>query len=163
MTEFNYPECTTSVITALAIFRKHYPHYRAADIARTIAKAVDYLHKAQRPEGGWFGSWGICFTYATQFALESLALVGETYENSASVRKACDFLVSRQRADGGWGESYKVRLCHHAVAARRGADACVLSVVRDERVGGTRADAGRADLLGDDGAHLRALSEAGAY
>ena len=76
---------------------------------RTITKAVDFLHKAQRPEGPWFGSWGICFTYATQFALESLSLVGETYENSKSVRRACDFLVSKQRADGGWGESYKVR------------------------------------------------------
>nr|APO20484.1 lanosterol synthase [Ganoderma lucidum] len=107
MTEFNYPECTTSVITALAIFRKHYPYYRTADIQRTITHAVDYLHKAQRPEGGWFGSWGICFTYATQFALESLALVGETYETSAASRRACEFLVSKQRADGGWGESYK--------------------------------------------------------
>jgi hypothetical protein len=56
------------------------------------------------------GSWGICFTYATMFALESLSLVGETYETSQSARRACDFLVSKQRADGGWGESYKV--CH---------------------------------------------------
>lgn len=32
MTEYCYPECTTSVITALAIFRKHYPDYRVADI-----------------------------------------------------------------------------------------------------------------------------------
>lgn len=32
MTEFNYPECTTSVITALSIFRKYYPKYRARDI-----------------------------------------------------------------------------------------------------------------------------------
>ena len=47
---------------------------------RTITKAVDYLHKVQKPDGPWFGSWGIFFTYATQFALESLALVGETYE-----------------------------------------------------------------------------------
>ncbi|KAI0714170.1 lanosterol synthase [Cerioporus squamosus] len=97
MTEFNYPECTTS----------HNPKYRANDIQRTITKAVDFLHKAQRPEGPWFGSWGICFTYATQFALESLSLVGETYVNSASARKACDFLIGKQRADGGWGESYK--------------------------------------------------------
>ena len=72
-----------------------------------ITRAVDYLHAAQKPEGGWFGSWGICFTYATQFALESLSLVGETYETSASARKACEFLLSKQRADGGWGESYK--------------------------------------------------------
>ena len=32
MIEHSYPECTTSVITALAIFTKHYPHYRAGDI-----------------------------------------------------------------------------------------------------------------------------------
>lgn len=31
--EYNYPECTTSVITSLSIFRKHYPTYRADDIA----------------------------------------------------------------------------------------------------------------------------------
>lgn len=50
MIEYNYPECTTSVvrllpvsmifiscpveqITSLSIFRKHYPNYRAADIS----------------------------------------------------------------------------------------------------------------------------------
>lgn len=72
--------------------------------------AIGYLHAAQKPEGAWVGSWGICFTYATQFALESLSLVGETYETSEYSRKACDFLIRKQRADGGWGESYKVRL-----------------------------------------------------
>lgn len=76
---------------------------------RAIHRAVKYLHAAQRPEGGWYGSWGICFTYATQFALESLSLVGETYATSERSRRACKFLVGKQRADGGWGESYKVR------------------------------------------------------
>ena len=52
---------------------------------------------------------GICFTYATMFALESLAIAGETHENSAAVRRACDFLVSKQMEDGGWGETYMVR------------------------------------------------------
>jgi lanosterol synthase len=69
---------------------------------------VDYLHKAQFPEGGWVGSWGICFTYATMFALESLSLVGENYGNSAYAHRACEYLISKQRGDGGWGESYKV-------------------------------------------------------
>ena len=32
MIEFCYPECTTSVITSLSIFRKYYPHYRVAEI-----------------------------------------------------------------------------------------------------------------------------------
>ncbi|KAH9840136.1 terpene synthase [Rhodofomes roseus] len=107
MIEHSYPECTTSVITALSIFRKYYPKYRSADIETVIKRAVKYLHNAQTPEGGWVGSWGICFTYAAQFACESLALVGETYDNSPYLRKACEFLLSHQRADGGWGESYK--------------------------------------------------------
>ena len=68
------------------------------------------------------GSWGICFTYATMFALESLSLVGETYETSKSARRACDFLVSKQRADGGWGESYKV--CHLPGALSDEAQSC---------------------------------------
>ena len=45
------------------------------------------------------------------FALESLALVGETYATSERVRKACHFLLSHQKEDGGWGESYEV--CRH--------------------------------------------------
>jgi lanosterol synthase len=108
MTEFEYPECTTSVITGLAIFKKRYPTYRNQEIDAITAKAIKYLHNSQYSHGGWFGSWGICFTYATMFALESLSLVGETYSTSPAARKACEFLVSKQREDGGWGESYKV-------------------------------------------------------
>jgi lanosterol synthase len=44
------------------------------------------------------------------FALESLAIAGETHENSAAVRRACDFLVSKQMEDGGWGETYMVSI-----------------------------------------------------
>jgi lanosterol synthase len=71
-------------------------------------RAVSYIHVAQDSCGAWLGRWGICFTYATMFALESLSLVGETYENSGTVRRACDFLISKQRVDGGWGESWEV-------------------------------------------------------
>jgi len=98
----------------------------------TITKAIDWIHSVQRPDGSWYGSWyvpssplplilsyegikglttrGICFTYATMFALESLAIAGETHENSAAVRRACDFLVSKQMEDGGWGETYMVSI-----------------------------------------------------
>ena len=51
---------------------------------------------------------GVCFTYATMFALESLGIAGETHDNSSRVRKACEFLKSKQKPDGGWGETYMV-------------------------------------------------------
>ena len=107
MVEYDYPECTTAVVTAYSLFSEYYPNYRADDIAESKARALEYIRNAQRPDGSWYGSWGICFTYAGMFALESLASVGETYANSPRVRKGCEFFLSKQMDDGGWGESYK--------------------------------------------------------
>jgi lanosterol synthase len=107
MVEYDYPECTTACITALMMFRKHYPDYRADEIRVFLDKALAYIRKDQRADGSWYGSWGICFTYAGMFALEALACAGETYENSERVRRACKFFTDRQMEDGGWGENYK--------------------------------------------------------
>jgi lanosterol synthase len=107
MVEYDYPECTTAVVTVLSLFQKYYPDYRAEEIKTIKSSAVEYIRRAQRPDGSWYGSWGVCFTYAAMFALESLSSVGETYASSARVRKACDFLMSKQMPDGGWGESYR--------------------------------------------------------
>ena len=107
MVEYDYPECTTACVIALATFRKSYPNYRAKDIQTFIDRALIYIRKAQRPDGSWYGAWGICFTYAGMFALESLALVGETYETSERVQRACKFFIDHQMPDGGWGETYK--------------------------------------------------------
>ncbi|KAK6354590.1 Lanosterol synthase (Oxidosqualene--lanosterol cyclase) [Orbilia brochopaga] len=106
MIEYEYPECTTAVVTGLVYFRKVDPEYRAEEIKKTIKDAVEWIKTAQRADGSWEGSWGICFSYAMMFALESLSLVGESCANSERVRRACAFLVSKQMADGGWGESY---------------------------------------------------------
>jgi lanosterol synthase len=107
MVEYDYPECTTACVTALNLFRKHDPEYRRQDIEKFLGGAMRYIRRSQRADGSWFGSWGICFTYAGMFALESLASAGETYENSERVRRACQFFLDRQMADGGWGESYR--------------------------------------------------------
>ena len=107
MVEYDYPECTTAVVTALQLFAKHHPAYRKAEIERVVDGAARYIRKAQREDGSWYGSWGICFTYAGMFALESLRSVGEVYSNSERAKRGCEFLLSKQMDDGGWGESYK--------------------------------------------------------
>jgi len=117
MVEYSYPECTTAVVTALALFREHHPNYRVAEIETTIQRAIGFIESSQRPDGSWYGSWGICFNYANMFALESLALTGHTWHNSPVVKKACEFILSKQMDDGGWGESYwssvKAEYIHH--------------------------------------------------
>ncbi|KAF2403058.1 oxidosqualene:lanosterol cyclase-like protein [Trichodelitschia bisporula] len=107
MVEYDYPECTTACISALNVFRKQYPDYRAKDIETFIQRAVSWIRSDQRADGSWYGAWAICFTYAGMFALQALRSMGETYANSERVRRACQFFLDRQMDDGGWGESYK--------------------------------------------------------
>ena len=121
--------------------------------SKTIARGIIFLHSTQQPEGGWVGSWGICFTYATMFALQGLCLADETYEKSESVRRACDFLVSKQRADGGWGESYKV--CHYLEDIHSGEAQFLGTVMRSSCMGRSRKYPGGPNVLGGDGTHVR--------
>ncbi|PWA02295.1 hypothetical protein BB558_001568 [Smittium angustum] len=106
MTEYTYPECTTSVVLGLTMFQKVYPNYRSEEIKNTIEKAVQFILNIQRDDGSWYGSWGICFTYAAMFAMNSLSSVGLNYGNCENVVKGCNFLLAHQNEDGGWGESY---------------------------------------------------------
>jgi lanosterol synthase len=115
MVEYDYPECTTAVVTALSLFRKHWPDYRTQEIKRFLDRAVAWIKTDQKKDGSWYGSWGICFTYAGMFALESLASYGETYQTSEHSRRGCDFFIAKQRADGGWSESFQVSAARTAL------------------------------------------------
>ena len=100
---YPFPECTTGVVT-LKLFLANItptPDYRVDDIREVIRKSLIYIKSSQRQDGSWY-SWGICFTYAAMFALETLEILGETYENSHDVRRAANFLLSKQMSDGGW-------------------------------------------------------------
>ncbi|KAJ6827087.1 cycloartenol synthase 2-like [Iris pallida] len=101
-----YVECTASVIMALSLFTKLYPGHRRKEITYCITKAVGAIERMQRPDGSWYGLWGICFTYGTWFGIKGLTAGGKSYNNSSRIRKACDFLLSKQLPSGGWGESY---------------------------------------------------------
>ncbi|XP_021294248.1 beta-amyrin synthase-like [Herrania umbratica] len=104
--EREYAECTSSAIQALVLFSQLCPGYRKEDIETSVANAVQFLEGSQMEDGSWYGSWAICYTYGTCFALAGLAAVGKTCRNSQIVRKACRFLLSKQQESGGWGESY---------------------------------------------------------
>uniref|UniRef100_A0A0D3G4V5 Terpene cyclase/mutase family member n=1 Tax=Oryza barthii TaxID=65489 RepID=A0A0D3G4V5_9ORYZ len=104
----DYPsvECTSSVLQALIMFSECYPVYRKEEIGKCIKNASKFIENKQRKDGSWFGTWGICFTYGTFFAIKGLVAAGRTYENSSSIRKACNFILSKQLSTGGWGETY---------------------------------------------------------
>ncbi|KAH0773763.1 hypothetical protein KY290_010900 [Solanum tuberosum] len=104
--EHEYVECTGSSIQAFVLFKKLYPGHRTTEIDNFIDNAVKYFEDIQKLDGSWCGCWGVCFTYASWFALAGLSVAGKSYSNSAAVRKGFEFLLRTQRSDGGWGESY---------------------------------------------------------
>ncbi|GBG00568.1 cycloartenol synthase [Raphidocelis subcapitata] len=104
--DYSYVECTSACITALLAFSRQHPQHRPADIARALARAEAFIRRIQRPDGSWYGSWGVCFTYAAWFGAAALAALGHSAHDDPALARASAFTVSKQRLDGGWGESY---------------------------------------------------------
>lgn len=104
MIDYSYTECTSACIQALYKFYLK-SNYRKNEINLSIQRGIKFIKNQQRSDGSWYGSWAICFTYGTWFAIEALTTVGET-NKSKTISKAIEFLLSKQNSDGGWGESY---------------------------------------------------------
>ncbi|KAJ8450295.1 hypothetical protein Cgig2_004752 [Carnegiea gigantea] len=104
--DYPYVECTSAAIQALVAFRRLYPGHQKAEIENCIKRASSFIEKIQAPDGSWYGSWAICFTYGMWFGVKGLIAAGKSYDTCPSIRKACDFLLSKQLDCGGWGESY---------------------------------------------------------
>ncbi|KAI0511005.1 hypothetical protein KFK09_011623 [Dendrobium nobile] len=104
--DYPYVECTSASIQALTAFKKLYPGHRRKEIDNCIKKAAHFIEKIQKPDGSWYGSWAVCFTYGIWFGVKGLIAAGKSYQDSPSIQKACNFLLSKQLASGGWGESY---------------------------------------------------------
>jgi squalene-hopene/tetraprenyl-beta-curcumene cyclase len=64
---------------------------------------VDWLLRAQEPDGSWFGRWGANHLYGTGAAVPALVRAGLPPTHPA-IARAIAWLAKRQNADGGFGE-----------------------------------------------------------
>ncbi len=101
MVDSSHVECTSACLQALVRARRRFPGELQLD--GPIARGVEFLRRAQRPDGSFEGAWAVCFTYGTWFGVSGLLAAGCAPSDPA-VQEACDFLLSRQRADGSWSE-----------------------------------------------------------
>jgi squalene-hopene/tetraprenyl-beta-curcumene cyclase len=69
-----------------------------------IRGGVQYLLRAQEPDGSWYGRWGVNYIYGTFLALRGLRAAGLT-EHEPNIQQALEFIRAYQNHDGGWGES----------------------------------------------------------
>ncbi len=80
-----------------------------------MARGIRYLQREQRPDGSWYGRWGLNYLYGTWSALCGLAAAGFG-RDAPEVRRAVEWLRSIQNDDGGWGEdaaSYELEVRRH--------------------------------------------------
>ncbi len=101
MVDYSYVECTSAVVQALLDARRRFPG--ELDAERAIRRGVEFIQSKQRADGSYEGSWAVCFTYGTWFAVSALRRAGVPATHP-SVAKAVEFLLGKQRKDGSWGE-----------------------------------------------------------
>ncbi len=102
MVDYSYVECTSACVQALLAAKARFPG--RFDLEARIARGLDFIRSQQRPDGSFEGSWAVCFTYGTWFAVKALRAAGASDDDPA-VRRAAAFLLGKQRPDGSWSEA----------------------------------------------------------
>ncbi|MGC9329532.1 MAG: squalene--hopene cyclase, partial [Candidatus Hinthialibacter sp.] len=91
------PDITGRVLESLG-------HHGYRPYHEPIQKALRYLKSHQKPDGCWFGRWGVNYIYGTWEVLCGLKNAGVDMHESW-VQKAGQWLKSIQKPDGSFGES----------------------------------------------------------
>lgn len=114
MIDYAYTECSSACIQALLKFRSAFPGFKKHEIENAIRNGIDFILSQQSEDGSWYGSWAVCFTYGTWFAVEAISEAlnsdikfAQHDRMKLAMDKAASFLISKQQADGGWGESFE--------------------------------------------------------
>jgi squalene-hopene/tetraprenyl-beta-curcumene cyclase len=71
-----------------------------------VRRGVDWLLRAQEPDGSWFGRWGANHVYGTGAVVPALIAAGCDVDDPAILR-AVAWLHRKQNPDGGWGEDLR--------------------------------------------------------
>jgi squalene-hopene/tetraprenyl-beta-curcumene cyclase len=69
-------------------------------------RGVDWLLRAQEPDGSWFGRWGANYVYGTGAAVPALIAAGID-ATDPRIERAVMWLADHQNTDGGWGEDLR--------------------------------------------------------
>ncbi|MFN3323200.1 MAG: squalene--hopene cyclase [Bryobacteraceae bacterium] len=79
-----------------------------------IQNGVQYLIANQKPDGSWYGRWGVNYIYGTFLALRGLR-ASQSPAAQPATEKAARWLRSIQNPDGGWGETCESYVVHKYV------------------------------------------------
>jgi squalene-hopene/tetraprenyl-beta-curcumene cyclase len=67
-----------------------------------VRSGLTYLWRTQKPDGSWFGRWGVNYVYGTWCTIYGLAAVRT---GGSMIERGARWLLGVQNADGGWGET----------------------------------------------------------
>jgi squalene-hopene/tetraprenyl-beta-curcumene cyclase len=128
------PDITGRVMEALC--RRGFTHEHPA-----IARGARYLLTHQRPDGSWYGRWGVNYTYGTFLAMRGLRTSGAAA--TVAIRLGAAWLRSVQNSDGGWGESCASYELHHFVPAASTPSQTAWALLGLDAAGESASDAAR--------------------